>query len=95
MPRTIKRGITDMESYDPKIHGSFPDYFNKVRSRIIHGLVSKAIEAKTTIPVTHRRSHQKGGGTVERKARPPLPPTHVSDEYPTYKPDKLDQAIHA
>ena len=99
--RSMKRGVTDLESYDPEnsTHGSFPEYFEKVRSRVIGGLVTKAmmekIRAGKPEDSTKRRSHQKGGGFVERKQTEPVKPAYTSEEYPTYQQDALDKKVHA
>ena len=99
--RSMKRGVSDLESYNPEnpAHGSFPEYFEKVQSRVINGLVTKAIEEKLnaeslktepSAAVTRRAADGSNGNTAK-----PTPAVHTSDEYPNYERDKLDRQMHA
>ena len=95
---TVRKGVTDLESYDPEnpSHGSFPEYFGKVRSRVVNGLVSNAIKEKLgPLPEDVRRSHIKGAGIVPRKKKPEVTPQYKSHEYPAYDMDDLDHQMHA
>jgi hypothetical protein len=95
---TVRKGVTDLESYDPEnpSHGSFPEYFGKVRSRVINGLVSNAIKEKLgPLPEDVRRSHIKGEGIVPRKKKPEVTPQYKSHDYPAYDMDDLDHQMHA
>ena len=68
-----------------------------MQSRVINGLVSKKIEERINAgkDPNKRRSHQAGGGWVDRKRREPAQPAYTSEEYPSYKQDALDKKIHA
>ena len=96
--RTVKRGITDLESYNPEIHGSFPEYFQKVKSRVVNGMVfrkaTERMDAGKPVDPNMRWSRQKGGGWVERKQKP-VQPVYTSDEYPAYEQDEMDRRMHA